>query len=390
MKFNLLIWVVLLFSCSVSSHQEITPVPQKVLENQTPIITQAASEPIRLSKRVEQVIEPSKNKQPRTISIIGVGDIMLGTNYPSSKSPKYLPVNKGKNLLKKVNHILRNADVTFGNLEGTILNKGATIKNCKICYSFRMPEYLIDNLITAGFDVVSLANNHVRDFGQKGINNTIRVLKKKNIYAAGIKDKLESVTFQKNGVKYGFAAFAPNIGTVDITDIPYAQKIVRRLAKSSDIIIISFHGGAEGRSYQHVPRKTEYIYGENRGNVHKFSHAVIDAGADIVFGHGPHVTRAVEVYKDRFIAYSLGNFCTYGRFNLRGATGIAPIIKVNVNKKGVFQNAQITPIVQIRYKDVRIDKKKRAIKSIRKLTRADGFYHNISISKNGLITKKRK
>ncbi len=385
MKFNLLIWVVLLFSCSVSSHQDNTPVPQKVLENQTPIITLAASEPIRLSKRVEQVIEPSKNKQPRTISIIGVGDIMLGTNYPSNK---YLPVNKGKNLLKKVNHILRNADLTFGNLEGTILNKGATIKNCKICYAFRMPEYLVDNLITAGFDVVSIANNHVRDFGQKGINNTMRVLEENNIYAAGIKDKLESVTFEKNGVKYGFAAFAPNIGTVDITNIPYAKKIVRQLAKTSDIIIVSFHGGAEGRSYQHVPRKIEYIYGENRGNVHKFSHAVIDAGADIVFGHGPHVTRAVEVYKNRFIAYSLGNFCTYGRFNLRGATGIAPIIKVNVNQEGVFQNAKITPIVQIKNKDVRIDKQKRAIKSIRKLTRTDGFYHNISISKNGLITRK--
>ena len=386
MKFNLLIWVVLLFSCSVSSHQDNTPVPQKVLENQSPIITLAASEPIRLSKKVEQVIEPSKNKQPRTISIIGVGDIMLGTNYPSSKSPNYLPVNKGKNLLKKVNHILRDADLTFGNLEGTILNKGATIKNCKICYAFRMPEYLVDNLLTAGFDVVSIANNHVRDFGQKGINNTMRVLEENNIYAAGIKDKLESATFEKNGVKYGFAAFSPNIGTVDITDIPYAKKIVRQLAETSDIIIVSFHGGAEGRTYQHVPRKTEYIYGENRGNVHKFSHAVIDAGADIVFGHGPHVTRAVEVYKDRFIAYSLGNFCTYGRFNLRGATGIAPIIKVNVNQEGEFQNAQITPIVQIRYKDVRIDKKKRAINSIRKLTREDGFHHNISISENGLIT----
>jgi len=215
------------------------------------------------------------------------------------------------------------------------------------------------------------------------------VLKANGIYAAGIEKKQEFVTFEKGGVKYGFAAFAPNIGTVKITNIPHAEEIVRQLAQISDIVIVSFHGGAEGTSHQHVPKKTEYYYGENRGNVHKFAHAVIDAGADIVFGHGPHVTRAVEVYQDRFIAYSLGNFCTYGRFNLRGATGIAPIIKVNVNRNGVFQKAKITPIVQIKNSRVIIDKKKRAISKIIKLTRKDGFLHNISINHDGLITLKK-
>jgi len=252
---------------------------------------------------------------PEVLNIIGVGDVMLGTNYPSAR---YLPIKKGKNLLpKNIIRILReDADVTFGNLEGTILNKGRTIKNCKRCYAFRMPEYLANILATAGFDVVSIANNHVRDFGKRGIKNTLKVLSKLKIEAAGLLTR-PTATFKKDGVKYGFTAFAPNIGTLNIRDIPKAKKIVQKLAQSNDIVIVSFHGGAEGTTNQHVTKRTEYFYGENRGNVYKFAHAVIDAGADIVFGHGPHVTRAVEVYKKRFIIYSLGNFCTYGRFKLR-------------------------------------------------------------------------
>lgn len=318
------------------------------------------------------------------VSIIGVGDIMLGTNYPLKR---YLPSNQGRDLMKNVEDILNNADVTFGNLEGTILDtKGPARKNCKKCYSFRMPEYLADNLVTAGFDVLSIANNHIMDFGKKGVKNTIRVLNAKGIYAAGVKSQ-KSVTFSKGGVSYGFAAFAPNIGTVQLTDIKGAQKIVRELAQTSDIVIVSFHGGAEGVANQHVKKQTEYFYGENRGNVYQFAHRVIDAGADIVFGHGPHVTRAVEVYNNRFIAYSLGNFCTYGRFNLEGATGIAPIIKVNVTRKGRFVNAKITPIKQRYWKGVFYDRKKRAISKVRKLTKADGFLHNITIDRDGFINK---
>ena len=318
------------------------------------------------------------------VSIIGVGDIMLGTNYPSKR---YLPSNQGRDLMKNVESILNNADVTFGNLEGTILNtKGPARKNCKNCYSFRMPEYLADNLVRAGFDVLSIANNHIMDFGKKGLKNTRRVLNAKGIYAAGVNSQ-KSVIFRKGGITYGFAAFAPNMGTVKLTKIKKAQKIVRQLARNSDIVIVSFHGGAEGVANQHVKKQTEYFYGENRGNVYKFAHSVIDAGADIVFGHGPHVTRAVEVYKNRFIAYSLGNFCTYGRFNLDGAAGVAPIIKVNVTRKGRFVKAKITPIKQRYWKGVFYDRKKRAITKIRKLTKADGFLHNITIDRDGVIKK---
>ncbi|MCV6637538.1 CapA family protein [Candidatus Albibeggiatoa sp. nov. NOAA] len=321
----------------------------------------------------------------KEVSIIGVGDIMLGSNFPSAS---YLPPNNGKELMQSVYPILQDADVTFGNLEGSILDSGATIKNCKssnACYAFRMPEKIANNLVDAGFDVMSIANNHIRDFGNTGLKNTQKVLNELGLHYAGLTSK-PSTIFTKDGITYGFAAFAPNVGTQNINDIPMAKKIISNLAKKTDIIIVSFHGGAEGSKYQHVTRKTEKYYGENRGNVYQFAHAVIDAGADVVFGHGPHVTRAVEVYKNRFIAYSLGNFCTYGRFNLRGVNGVAPIIKVNMTETGEFINAKVTPIKQIGRGVVKIDKTKRAIQLLRQLTKADFPKSTVTIDSNGLLT----
>ena len=205
-----------------------------------------------------QDVEVKTETKVETVSIIGVGDMMFGTNFPSER---YLPPSKGKNLLSDLNTRLRDADLTFGNLEGTFLNEGRTIKGSgKNVYAFRMPEYLADNLDAAGFDIVSVANNHVRDFGQKGLKNTMKVLNKHNIEFAGLRDYKKSTVLTLNGVKYGFAAFAPNVGTVSINNTKQAKKIVADLAKRSDIVIVSFHGGAEGAKHQHVPREKEYFY----------------------------------------------------------------------------------------------------------------------------------
>ena len=320
-----------------------------------------------------------------TLSIIGVGDIMMGTNYPESW---YLPPNRGADLFSEVDTILQNADITFGNLEGVILNKGGDAKYCKdpkVCYIFRSPEYLAHNLINAGFDVMSTANNHAGDFGNPGRKNTMKVLDSLGINHAGLLTN-PYTTFEKDGMRYGFAAFAPNTGTVSINDIANAQKIVAHLDSISDVVIVSFHGGAEGSKYQHVTRKNEYFYGENRGNVYLFAHQVIDAGADIVFGHGPHVTRAVEVYKNKFISYSLGNFCTYARFNLRGDNGLAPIIKVFTDSRGDFIKAEVTPIIQLAPGGPSIDPQKRVITRLQQLTEKDFPEVKIKIDDSGIIT----
>lgn len=319
-----------------------------------------------------------------TISIIGVGDIMMGTNFPELR---YLPGNDGQDLWSDVSDTLSQADVTFGNLEGVILDEGGDQKECnnpKICYLFRTPESYLTNLTDAGFDVMSLANNHAGDFGNPGRINTMRALDSIGIEYAGL---LETpyVTFKRNKMRYGMAAFAPNKGTVSIHNIERAKSIIAHLDSICDVVIVSFHGGAEGNKYEHVTRETETFYGENRGNVYEFSHMLIDAGADVVFGHGPHVTRAIDLYRDRFIIYSLGNFCTYGRFNLRGVNGIAPIIKVYTNHEGKFLKGEVIPIHQLGAGGPRIDPNKSAIKKLQELTKKDFPEINLMIDDSGFI-----
>jgi hypothetical protein len=321
------------------------------------------------------------------VSVIGTGDVMLGSNYPSDAK---LPVHDGKGLLREVREILANADVTFGNLEGCFLNAGGNVKNCKGgCYFFRMPDRYVNYLLEAGYDVMSIANNHAGDFGAPGRENTQKVLKEAGISYAGLKGICETSRFEKNGVKYGFAAFAPNTGTVSIKDIPAAKTLVAELERDCDIVIVSFHGGAEGKAHNRVPKKTETFYGENRGDVCTFSHAVIDAGADIVFGHGPHVARATELYKDRFIIYSLGNFCTSGDFSISGISGYAPIVKVYTDREGKFVKGQIYSAIQKDKTGPVVDAAHAAAKEIKRLTGLDFPATGLLISDEGLIERKK-
>lgn len=326
--------------------------------------------------------------QEKNITITGVGDIMFGTAFPSKR---LLPSHDNPLiLLGDLADTLASSDITFGNLEGSFLNEGEPAKRCRdttICYLFRMPEKYAGALSVAGFDILSIANNHFGDFGMPARRRTMQLLDSLGIEYAGLIEKPYSI-FSRGSLVYGFCAFAPNAGTVSIINIPEAESLVRFLADTCDIVIVSFHGGAEGAEYQHVTRTDELSFGENRGNVYNFSHRMIDAGADVVFGHGPHVTRAIEVYKGRFIGYSLGNFCTYGKFNLSGPNGIAPVIKLNVDPRGKFLTGRIIPVYQIYYGGVKTDPEKRVIKKIRELTEQDFPESIIDISENGEISYK--
>jgi poly-gamma-glutamate capsule biosynthesis protein CapA/YwtB (metallophosphatase superfamily) len=319
---------------------------------------------------------------------------MMGSDYPNpSGSPNALPPQSGSLLLAQVKDVLSSADVTFGNLEGVLIDKGkGTPKGCislKYCYIFRSPEKFVNNLVDAGFDVMSLANNHASDFGVEGRKSSMKTLEDNGIAHAGL-ISTPYTPFKRGNLTYGFAAFAPNTGCVTINDHKYARSIVQHLDSISDIVIISFHGGAEGTAYQHVPRTNEIYIGENRGNVYQFSHDMIDAGADVVFGHGPHVTRAIEVYNNRFIAYSMGNFCTYASMSVDGVRGLAPIITVYTDNKGNFFKAQITPTYQTPLSPVKIDPKYRVVKVIKDLTETDFPEKDFAISDTGLVTLKPK
>ena len=322
-----------------------------------------------------------------TVTVIGVGDIMMGSNYENG----ILPAENGAGLMKDVENILNNADVTFGNLEGVLLNEGGTPKTCrdpKVCYVFRSPVTYVQNLVRSGFDILSIANNHAGDFGDLGRKSTMETLEEAGISYAGQLQKPWTL-IERNGIKYGLVAFAPNSNCLNLNDSTGAKRLVAHVDSLADIVIVSFHGGAEGPQYQHVVRQTELFHGENRGNVYQFAHQMIDAGADIVLGHGPHHTRGVEVYKNRFISYSMGNFCTYG-MNITGVNGLAPIVKVFTTPKGVFLQAHITSTDQSTRTKVKIDVERRVLQRIQQLTREDFPETNLTISDDGWIRNSTK
>ncbi len=292
----------------------------------------------------DTVPEISGMRDSDTLSFLAVGDIMFGSNYPDAH---LLPPNDGKDLLQYFSNEIQAADISFGNAEGVFLDAGGEPKGSgENVYCFRQPtryaKYFSDN----GFDMLSVANNHVSDFGTTGTKSSIATLQVLPLLFAGLQNHPVCSTTVR-GIKIGMAAFAPHKGCIQLNDYAAAIASVKKLKACCDIVIVSMHAGAEGRSATHVPKKAELFLGQNRGDVYKFAHAVIDAGADVVIGHGPHVPRAMELYKNKFIAYSLGNFCTYGMFNLEGVSGIAPMLKINLTTKGDFISGQIRSIKQL-------------------------------------------
>jgi hypothetical protein len=151
----------------------------------------------------------------RKVVITGVGDIMLGSSFPSER---FLPPdNNPFLLLESVADTLSDSDITFGNLEGSFLNNGVAAKKCKdttICYLFRMPENYVSALTSSGFDILSLANNHFGDFGLPARNRTKQILDSVGIFYGGLIEHPWSI-FMKDSLLYGFCAFAPNAGTID-------------------------------------------------------------------------------------------------------------------------------------------------------------------------------
>ncbi|MFO7755178.1 MAG: CapA family protein [Bacteroidales bacterium] len=329
------------------------------------------------------------NNDTTTVTLAAVGDIMMGTSFPDRS---YLP--PGDNpypLMSGVFGILAGADLTFGNLEGPFSDSARLEKKCRdttTCYAFRMPEKYSGVLDSAGFDLISIANNHIGDFGYEAKKTTARILDSLGIIYTGTEEYPWSVKMIHDSILVGFCAFAPNKGTINLHDDERVDEIMNILSDSCDIIIASVHGGGEGAEYQNITREEEFYYGENRGNMYEFAHRLIDLGADVVLGHGPHVSRAVEIYRGRLIAYSLGNFCTYRRFNLLGPNGYSPVLTARLGKDGSFIDGRIIPVYQNSYGYVRQDPRKRAIFKIRELTETDFPESGIIIDDDGNINLK--
>lgn len=321
-----------------------------------------------------------------TLNLAFVGDIMPGTTFPDSR----LPEKDGATLFKDVDSILTAADVAAGNMEGALADEGETTKKGgKFSYSFRVPTRYGKLIADAGFDFMSMANNHAFDFGLDGVKSTEATLHSNGIAYSGIGGRKESAIVERNGIRYGFCAFGHNSYTLKHADQENVKRIIGNLREKADIVIVSFHGGAEGTAHKHLPQGKEMFLGENRGDLRNFAHFCIDNGADVVYGHGPHVVRAVELYKNHFIAYSLGNFCTPYGVNISGISGYAPVLQLTVNAAdGTFVGGKINSFIQQRGKGPRRDPLNLVAKEIRSLTNADFSNPKLDIANDGTISKR--
>lgn len=375
---------------SVNSEENSNTVPKKIVSNS---ITKKAT-PTPTPKKVVATATPTPKKvkkieKPKTITIAAGGDIMLGSPFPADIR---MPPNDGRDLLKPVTPIFQAADIAFGNLEGPLADGGISpkcgAKGRPNCFAFRMPTRYANYLKAAGFDVMSLANNHALDFGDKGRLTTRQTLDKLGIKHAGSdKGRFSTAYLDVKGKKVAFVAFATNSVSLNVNKLAEARRAVQQADKKADIVVVSFHGGAEGAKAMRVPRRTEIFFREKRGNLPLFSKTVIDAGADLVIGHGPHVLRGMEIYKNRLIAYSLGNFATYGWFRLKGPTAETLVLEVEIDGEGKFVSGKIHPFVLRARGILTPDKTNSATRTIRRLSRLDFPRSAPRILADGTIAK---
>lgn len=306
----------------------------------------------------------------KTLRMRFVGDIMIGTTSPHPTD--HLPPDDGRRYFDAVAPLLRDADVTFGNLEGPLCDTTTVADKCKgdaPCYAFRQPTRYAALLRDAGFDLMSIANNHMMDFGEVCRAQTTQALDGAGIRWSGPPGSVATV--EANGFKVAMIAFHTARHSNYINDHENARALVRLASTTHDLVIVSFHGGAEGSKAVRVPDRMETFYGEQRGHLRKFARDVIDAGADLVIGHGPHVLRGLEVVDGRLVAYSLGNFATYQRFNLSGALGVTAVLEVEVDHEGKLVRGLIVPVRQVGSGVAEPDPENLAIGSLRELSGLD-------------------
>ncbi len=338
------------------------------------------------STNINNNVKSSEKVEQKYITIKAVGDIVAGTNFPDYR----LPRNPNQLLPKPVRDKLKNSDILFGNYESTLTNHPYTTKDTTkgAVFAFRSPPEYASLFSQVGFDVMSVANNHAMDFGRKGFSDTVNNLNAAGVKTVGAKNQILYTKVKNIPVAWIGFCFYEYCNTVQ--DIQKAKALVNQARQKAKIVIISMHVGAEGSDALHVRNATEYFYGENRGNSILFARSMVDAGADLILGHGPHVPRAMEVYKGKLIAYSLGNFLGYKTFSTTAEKGDSLILEAKINQDGDFVSGKIDSIQLDKTGIPQVDKYGQTIDLIRSLTKRSFPNTKISISQKGEINFSRQ
>ncbi len=285
-------------------------------------------------KIIEFTLKRTPLPEPeKPIELIFVGDVML------DRGVKYMVEKHGDNDFSfpfaKIADEIKNADLTMANLESQISDKGSKVGSI---YSFRAPIEAIQGLIFSGIDIVSLANNHAFDYGSQALKDSLERLIDAGISPVGVGNEYQAfsptiktvdktkiaffaytdqmpVSLQAKGESLGIAV----INKDNLTKIKADIELAKQLA---DIVVVSFHWGTE---YAKEPSLEQTDLAEN----------MIDAGADLIIGHHPHVVQKYEKYKDGYIFYSLGNFIFDQGFSNETLEG--EVIEVTIENKKIKQ-----------------------------------------------------
>lgn len=252
-----------------------------------------------------------------------------------------------ENVFSLVSNYTKIPTLMIGNLEGTFASPERVSKCSYLpqkCHAFSGSSVFAKSLKAAGFDVVSLVNNHSYDYGDEGLLDTETILAKEGI--PFISPTKPSVNLTVSEKKIGILGVSSTPPAETITDYDFIKREVERLKKQNDIVILIFHGGAEGSDKTRVPEAYEYLGTENRGHVALVARTAIDAGADIILGSGPHVLRKIEYYKEKPIVYSAGNFVGGNeRLTTKGILGISGIFNLfREEKEAPKYSHEIIPI----------------------------------------------
>jgi gamma-polyglutamate biosynthesis protein CapA len=239
----------------------------------------------------------------REIKMVFVGDIMMDRAVRSSVE-KNLEGDYGR-LFEGVG-FLKDADLAFGNLEGPVSDVGHNVGSI---YSFRMAPASLLAVRDAGFDVLSVANNHAGDWSLVAFKDTLKRLSELNILAIGGGESYEQASQVQikeiSGIKIGFLAVS-DVGPnwLKATDLqsgillandPNLPTLIKKASEGVDVLVVSYHFGEEYKTHSNI--RQQFL-----------AHQAIDNGATLVVGHHPHVIQETENYKNGVIAYSLGNF----------------------------------------------------------------------------------
>jgi hypothetical protein len=370
--------------------------------------------PVPAAERADTVSPPSPLLEPTPtpparlyapVRLAFVGDINLGT----TTLPDGVPPDSGRGLLDRARPSLR-GDLVVGNFEGVLADTGTSVK-CLIrlstkeqrrrrkkgdtlsvatrpnCYAFRTPTLLAPRLVDAGFTHMNLANNHANDLGLAGRESTERVLEGHGIKLYGPLGRVAVDTIRRGDslTTVSLVGFTTYPYAYNLLDIERSAAVVDSIRPTVDLLVVTFHGGAEGARAVHTAEAAESLGREPRGDLRRWARAVIDAGADAVIGHGPHVLRGMEFYRGRLIAYSLGNFATYRGFNLAGPLGITGVLQLDFSPDRTLRTARLVPMLQFPRQGPFPDPDGAALHLVRRLSAEDFGATGAVVTESGEI-----